>query len=348
MSTARLLTLLSRPLGALLVLIGALGGSAAQAQQPGPAQPDSALQDTVLQKALEGIARGFEGRAGVYVRHLPSGRTAALAADSLFPTASLIKVPIALAVFDQVEQGALAYDQALTFRDSLRYEAPEDLLVKVQDGAEVSLGEVAFLMLAVSDNTAALWLKQLLGAAADSSSEGSPRADSLFARRWGRGSAAVNDWLAAHGYDETRVNSGLAARRAAFGRYGWGQTTPREMAEMLVQIRQGEAVSPAASAALYRALTRSYWDGQALSQIPPTVQAASKQGWVSTSRSEVLLVNAPHGDYVLCVITADLADTSEGPGNAGEQLVRDVSRLVWNHFEPASDWQPPAGMERYR
>jgi beta-lactamase class A len=47
-----------------------------------------------------------------------------------------------------------------------------------------------------------------------------------------------------------------------------------------------------------------------LSQIPPTVQVASKQGAVNQSRSEVVLVNAPSGDYVFCVITKNQQDES--------------------------------------
>ncbi len=320
-------------LSAALMAAGALGGPARAQQQAPPPHRDAALQEK-----LEELTEGFRGRVGVYARHLPSGRTAALHADSLFPTASLVKVPILLATFAQIENGTLALDQALTFRDSLRYDAPEDLLVRFEDGAQITLGEAVMLMLTVSDNTAALWLKQLVGTAAGVTAE----ADSLFTRRWGRGSLAVNAWLTAHGFEKTRVNSGLLSRAEAFERYGWGQTTPREMAEMLVAIRQGEAVSPEASQEMYRALARSYWDDEALSQIPPTVQAASKQGWVERSRSEVVLVNAPHGDYVFTVITDALEDTRSTSDNEGLALIRAVSRTLWNHFEPASDWQPLA------
>jgi beta-lactamase class A len=317
----------------VLVVLGTLGGTAAQAQQITSPQRDERLQ-AQLERLIENArSEGFRGDVGIYVRHLPSGRTAALQADSLFPTASLIKVPILLTTFAQIEEGTLAYDQPLTFRDSLRYDAPEDLLKWYRDGAEITLSEVVLLMLTVSDNTAALWLQQLLG------EEG---AKDRYPFRWGRGAVAVNDWLSAHGFEHTRSNSGVPGREAAYERYGWGQTTPREMAEMLVRIRRGEAVSPAASAEMYRALSRSYWDGNALSQLPPTVQAASKQGWVSRSRSEVVLVNAPHGDYVFCVITKDQEDERPYPESAGDRLIRDVSRLLWRHFEPNADWRPPA------
>jgi hypothetical protein len=94
-------------------------------------------------------------------------------------------------------------------------------------------------------------------------------------------------------------------------------------------------VSRAASEEMYRHLTRSYWTGEALSQLPPWVQAASKQGAVDRSRSEVVLVNAPSGDYVFAVITRNQRDTTYGAGNAGFELLRRVSALLWRTFEPA-------------
>ena len=80
------------------------------------------------------------------------------------------------------------------------------------------------------------------------------------------------------------------------------------MAELLVRIREGKVISERASERIYRNLTRIFFDSQALSQIPPYVQVASKQGSVDQSKSEVVLVNAPHGDYVFCVITKDQKD----------------------------------------
>ena len=78
----------------------------------------------------------------------------------------------------------------------------------------------------------------------------------------------------------------------------------------------------------------------ALPQIPPTVQAASKQGFVDKSRSEVLLVNGPGGDYVLAIITKDQTDESYDADNEGHRLIRAVSRAVYAHFNPADPWRP--------
>jgi beta-lactamase class A len=291
---------------------------------PLAAQWPGVRRDAGLERQLATLAAPFDGDVGIYVRRLDDNRGALIRPDELFPTASMIKVPILAVTFDQIAHGRYPYDTMMTWADSLRYSDEGDLFSKLQDSAQVPLSQVALWMITTSDNAAALWLQALVG-----------------------GGAAINDWLSAHGFDSTRMNSRTPGRRPDWERYGWGQTTPREIAEMVVRIRQHSLVSPAADEAMYRHLTRIYWNGEALSQLPPWVQAASKQGAVDRSRSEVVLVNAPHGDYVFSVITRNQADTSWTATNAGWQLIRDVSALLWRTFEPDMPYQPPAGSERF-
>jgi beta-lactamase class A len=279
--------------------------------------------DHELQSKLEALTRDFRGDVGVYVRHLSSGRTAAIRADELFPTASMIKVPILLALFERFENGGLDYHRELVYRDSLLY-AGSDILGSFKDGEKIAFGKVAMLMITTSDNTAALWCQNLAGTG-----------------------TAINDWLERNGFEITRMNSRTPGRNKDWEKYGWGQTTPREMAELLVMIREGRAVSPMASEEMYRILARIYWDGEALSQIPPTIQAASKQGAVSQSRSEVVLVNAPSGDYVFCLITKNQEDQSWQYDNEGFVLIRNLSRLLWRYFEPDSHWAPKPEIKKW-
>ncbi len=280
--------------------------------------------DAALQRQLDSLVRGFRGTVGLYVHHLPSGRTAAINADSVFPTASMIKVPILIATFDAIEQGRLDFRQALVYTDSLLYPG-EDLVGGLRDSSKVTLSRLTLLMITTSDNTASLWLQALAGTG-----------------------STINGWLADHGFDSTRVNSRTPGREGNRERYGWGQTTPREIARLLVMIREGRAVSPAASQEMYRHLTRSYFTGEALSALPPWVQAASKVGAVDRSRSEVVLVNAPSGDYVFAIITRQQEDTSWEPTNEGWVLIRKVSALLWRYFEPKHPWQPAEGATRFK
>ncbi len=280
-------------------------------------------QDPVLQRRLEDAVRGFDGDVGVYARNLRTGQTAAIRADELFPTASMIKLPILVTLFDSLAHGSLGYHDTLIYRDSLRYPG-DDILGSFRDSTPVERNRVVMLMITMSDNTAALWLQSLAG-----------------------GGIAINRWLADHGFDSTRMNSRTPGRHGDWEKYGWGQTTPREIARLLVMIRQERAVSPAASQQMYRALTRIYWNGEALSQLPPWVQAASKQGAVDRARSEVVLVNAPSGDYVFSVLTRNQQDSTWTPDNAGWVLIRKVSALLWRYFEPDHPWTPARGAGQY-
>lgn len=299
----------------LLSLLATFAATPLYAQPAAPAP----WTDAALAARLDSLTRGFGGTVGIYVRHLPTGAGVWMNADSVFPTASLVKIPILLALYDQVERGMLDLEARLPYPDTLNYRYVEatDVVGYMVAGDTLPLSELAFLMLTVSDNVASLWIQALVG-----------------------GGAAVNEWMAAHGFAQTRVNSRTPGREEARSAFGWGQTTPREIAESLVMIREGRAVSPRASQEMYRLLTKVYWDDVALSQIPPTVQAASKQGFVDRSRSEVLLVNAPTGDYVLAVITKNQTDESYEESNEGYRLIRAVSRAVYEHFNPGDPWRP--------
>jgi beta-lactamase class A len=278
-------------------------------------------EDKILEQKLQAIVRNFKGDVGIYVRNLKTNKVVILQADSIFPTASMIKVPITIGMFDKIEKGEIDYHSILTYKDSLLYEG-EDILGSFKQGEKIALSKVMMLMITTSDNTASLWCQSLAGTG-----------------------TAINNWLEQHGFHATRVNSRTPEREANRIKYGWGQTTPREMAELFVKIREGKVISPRSSERIYRNLVRIYFDTEALSQIPPYVQVASKQGAVDQSRSEVVLVNAPHGDYVFCVITKNQQDESWTRLNEGYSLLRNVSQLLWNYFEPGSTWKPAEKIE---
>jgi len=266
---------------------------------------------------LDSLLAQFPARAGVFVYYPQTSFTYAYQADSLFPTASLIKVPILVTLFTRIVAGSLAYDSTLIWTPEVVSYPPDGGLVSsLRDSTRISLRRLVSLMITYSDNHAALWCQALAG-----------------------GGTNINATMDRLGFSSIRVNSRTPGRRRAWERYGWGEATPREMALLLWRIRQRNLISPAADQEMYRVLSRIYWDGEALSQVPPYVQVASKQGAVDEARSEVVLVNAPHGDYVFCVMTSNQKDTSWKADNEGFVLIRQVSRMLWEAFEPHYPWQ---------
>lgn len=281
---------------------------------PGLAFAQQIKTDHKLEKEISALIKGFNGTVGFYALNLKTGKQAAINADSIFPTASIVKVPILVGLFAKIDAGELKYHQPLVYRDSIKY-GGSGIMQFFKDSSATEVSVLANLMMTYSDNTTSLWNQSLAG-----------------------GGARINELMQQYGLKDTRVNSRTKGREAIWRIYGWGQTTPREMATLLVKIRKGEIISKAASDRMYRIMTKGYYDENALAQIPPYVQATAKSGAVDESRSEVVLVNAPHGDYVFYIGTKNIKDQSWTPDNEAEQLIRKVSALLWKHFEPGSNW----------
>ena len=267
----------------------------------------SLIDVKTLEQNLNNMVTPFRGDVGVYAKNLKTGEEISINADVLFPTASMVKVPILLTLFQKIQNGDIDYDSTLLWSAEVVNYADDGILSCFKDSSSISLSKIISLMVTYSDNLASLWCQQLSG-----------------------GGIEINRWLDAYGFTQTRMNSRTPDRQDDWEIYGWGQTTPREMAALVQLIHENKAVSPWASEEMYRYLTRIYWDDEALSSIPRTVQVASKQGAVNASRSEVLLVNAPRGDYVFCVITNNQNDESWGEDNEGYVLLREVSAQFWS------------------
>ena len=287
---------------AIIVLSLLLIVSACSSTKISPAEESKAIDQN-----LQTLITHFKGDVGIYAKNLSNGQEIALNADSLFPTASMVKIPILLVLFDRIQSGDLAYDSTLMWMPDVVNYPPGGMLSSLKDSSKISLTKMISLMITYSDNHASLWCQELAG-----------------------GGLQINQWLQKNGFSKTRMNSRTLDRQDDWKIYGWGQTTPREMAGLLTMIHENKAVSPWASEEMYRYLTRIYWDDEALSAIPRTVQVASKQGAVSQSRSEVVLVNAPGGAYVFCVITNNQVDESWDADNTGYVLLREVSALLWS------------------
>jgi len=272
-------------------------------------------QDKKLERKIQQLIKGFNGNIGVYVKDLKRRKTVFINADSIFPTASIVKVTILLGVMDKINRGELNYDSAQLYKDSLLY-AGEDILGSFKNNEKISLKKMIMLMLTTSDNTASLWLQSLAGKG-----------------------TRINEILDSLGFNETRINSRTPGRESNRSSYGWGQTTPAEMGRMIELIYRNQLFSDKACERMMRCLGRNYWDeNEAISQIPPYIEVFSKNGCVDASRSEVLLVNAPNHPYVLCIFTKNNKDTSWAHSNEAWTIARKVSKLLWNYFEPRDNW----------
>src|SRR6218665_2136843 len=122
--------------------------------------------DHKLQAAIAKEMGDFKGDIGVYVHHLKKNKIVAINADTIFPTASIVKVPILVGVFDKIAKGELKLSQEFTY-DTGRVYGGSGLMQFYKDSAKADLSTMISLMLTYSDNVASIWLQTLCGGGID-------------------------------------------------------------------------------------------------------------------------------------------------------------------------------------
>jgi len=264
--------------------------------------------DKSLEKKINELISAYNGEIGIYVKDLKKNNIVSINADTVFPTASIVKIPILIGIMNKIHNKELDYHQKLTWYDTLNYDPGEDIVAYLKPETKIELSKVMMLMMTISDNTGSLWLQSIAG-----------------------NGITINNLMNQLGYTKTSVNSRTPGREIDRSVFGWGQTTPAEMAKIVEDIVDGKTISTQASDRMLRIMGRQYWDEEGLSSIPPDVFVASKNGAVDASRSEVMFVKGKH-PYILSIFTKNNKDKSWENDNEAWVLTRKLSKMIWKHF----------------
>jgi beta-lactamase class A len=270
-----------------LALLSA-GCASAQAGQGGaPSARGSAVVDTTsLRRSLDSLAGAHRGVVGYAVFDIDGGARLSRRGDETFPTASLIKVPVLVTVYDLVAQKKLSLDDRLTVLPIDKVPGSGQLQF-LHDGAEITVHDAAWLMTTISDNTATNLLL-----------------DRIIIRR-------VWDKMEALGLKHTKVHSKTFLRSSSVAmdssvKYGLGVTTPNEMATLFELLARGRAVSAAADSAMLDILEHNE-DNELLQRFAGGARAAHKTGATDAVRTECSLFHLA-SRVVACVLTKENAD----------------------------------------
>ncbi|MFA6385008.1 MAG: serine hydrolase, partial [Candidatus Omnitrophota bacterium] len=115
-----------------------------------------------LKRYLGREAAHFKGRAGIVVKDLDTGWEFAYRSERLFPSASLVKIPIMAAVFQSEKDGKLSLDQLVTMKASDQVSG-SGVIKTMPAGTRFRVEKLLKLMITRSDNTAANMLIDLVG-----------------------------------------------------------------------------------------------------------------------------------------------------------------------------------------
>jgi len=140
---------------------------------PTPPPPPSATplpklelkRDAELEKQFAEIAKNAKGKVGVAAVVLETGEAALLNADDHYPMQSVYKLPISMAMMDQIRRDEHALDEQIgvTKEDFVRQGQASSLRDKNPNGGTFTIRELIRLALVESDGTASDVLLRILG-----------------------------------------------------------------------------------------------------------------------------------------------------------------------------------------
>lgn len=96
---------------------------------------------------------GFDEKVGIFVQDAKTGAWAGINERDGFTPASLLKLPIMIAIFKKVERGEIEFDDKITLIEG-DLEGKSGELYKKEAGTKISIAELVREMIINSDNTA--------------------------------------------------------------------------------------------------------------------------------------------------------------------------------------------------
>ena len=253
-----------------------------------PARAQFARADTAaLHKTLDGIAAAHHGVLGYSVINLDTGERLSLRGDETFPTASLIKVPILVTLYDLVQQHMLSLDDPITVL-KIDQVPGSGVLQFMHPGMALSVHDAASLMIILSDNTATNLLLDRI----------------IIRRVWQK--------MEALGLPHTKVHSKTFLRISSVAmdssvKYGLGVSTPNEMAHLFELLARGQAVAPAADSAMLDILADNA-DMESMQRTIDGMRVPHKTGATDSVRTECALFRL-QSRVVACGFTKENQDT---------------------------------------
>lgn len=291
---------------------------------PAPASAATVADTVGLRTELERAVAGFGGVAGISVRDLATGEGVSIRGGEPFPTASLIKVSVLVALLEEVRSGRARLDERVPLRPEERV-GGSGVLKHMGAGFTLSLEDAAWLMIVLSDNTATNLLLDRIG----------------IETAWRK-----MDALGLHGtrvYRKAFSSNATSPLPDSAARYGLGVTTPDETTALFALLHRGRAVSPAMDS-LAIAMLRANQDASKLVRwLPGSIPVAHKSGDIERARSDCGILYTPAAPIALCVMTRENQDTRFAVDNPAHLLMGRIARAVFLHYNPTVALPPLPG-----
>ena len=217
---------------------------------------------TVDWAALDRGAAALDGNAGLIVLDADGRTLYERSADDTFPAASVIKIPILMAVYADAAEGRVSLDERLAVGE---HKPGTGVLGRVPGVTELTLRDHATLMTIVSDNTSTNRVMERLGV--------ERIAERM--REWGCKRTKLQRKM----FDFEAANRGLD-----------NVASPREIVGLLLRLLRGELVDRATSDAVIAVLEGTQDDALIRRYLPAGTRVAHKTGSLEKVRNDAAVI----------------------------------------------------------
>jgi beta-lactamase class A len=285
--------------------------TAALAQTPSASSPSTPVNKKPellwqkLRSVINDVDVHLDGVMGVAIEDLKTGDQFFLHENEVFAQASSIKITVLAQLYLQAQQGKLKLTDLYTVQAS-DLVPDSDIMSGLTPGVtRITLRDLATMMVAVSDNSATNVLIDRVGM------------------------DNVNAMLDSLGLAHTRLRRKMMDLDAAKqGRENI--STPREMMTLLEAIYRGKLLTKESTEDFFKVLSTNK-DSWIPRDLPAGVKIANKPGSLEAVRNDSGIVFVEGRPYVICVMTAFLANERDG-----EQAISKISLAAWRMFDRLS------------
>jgi len=233
--------------------------------------------------------------AGVFVAEPDTGKYMELDARRAYSAASMIKLPVLVAMLQAIDSGKVKFSQIMTVRPDLKGGGSGCLQWR-PDGSRLPLNDCAQLMMIISDNTATNMIVDMLG-----------------------GNETCNRAFASFGLTQTRINNPLPDLT------GTNTTSPYDLSLLLAKVDAGQLISPASRAWLFHTMERARVRTLLPMGIPPGCKIADKTGDIASLVGDAGIITAPSGKRYIVTVSVE-RPTNDRRANA---MIRTISKDVY-------------------
>ena len=234
----------------------------------------------------------------VYVWDYESGNYVDLNADEIFPTASIIKIPVLVQLFRSIEKNQLTIFDEMPLTEYYRTEGSGSLQFKAAN-SKYSIDTLARYMITESDNSATNMLMARLGSMTDINSG---------IRQWGLKHTYVQTWLPDLG--------------------GTNHSTARDMAQILYNIDNPKFLSTSSREKICDYMGHVHNNRLIAAGLPAGAEFMHKTGDIGKMLGDAGIVYAPNGKKYIVVIFAKRPHNSP----LGKEFIVKASEIIYNNM----------------